>query len=119
MFPPEVLTEIEMLKQNRYYKEGVTLVGKPLPSGITWFNGCDNSKTTAKSSAFRKSYWHISIEIDNDCKMSDFEISTYVNEQTMFQRPQMSDDDIMDGLDCILTIMDAYSEEEFTELFSN
>ena len=51
--------------------------------------------------------------------MSDFEISTYVNEQTMFQRPQMSDDDIMNGLDCILTIMDAYSEEEFTELFSN
>lgn len=119
MFPPEVLTEIEMLKQNRYYKNGMSLIGKPLPSAIVWSNGCTGTKTTAKSSAFRNSYWHISIDVDDDGNMSAFDISTYVNEHTMFQRPQLSDDDIMDGLDCILTIMDAYSEEEFTELFKN
>ena len=119
MFPPEVLTEIEMLKQNRYYKDGMSLIGKPLPSEIMWFNGCTGTKTTAKSSAFRNSYWHISIDVDDNGNMSGFDISTYFNEHTMFQRPQLSNDDIMDGLDCILTILDAYTEDEFNDFFKN
>lgn len=116
IFPPEVLYELDSLVGGRHFKPEMSLIGKPLPSGMDFMNGGPNSKTAAKCSAFRNAYWHISVDIDENGLIEDFSFSCWENEHSMFTRPRDVSDDIMDGLDCILTLLDAYTEEEYQSL---
>lgn len=116
MFPPEVLAELDMLTEGRYFKKGFSFVGKPLPENIMWMNGGDNCKTSAQSSAFRNAYFHISVDVTDDDIIDGFEFSQYENEHSMFQRPRSVDEDIVDGLDCALMLIDAYTKEEYDSL---
>ena len=116
MFPPEVLEELDMLVAGRYYKPGFSFIGKVFPSNLNYMNGCDGARTIAKASAFRNSYFHLSIYLNEDGLIESFEFSQYINEHSMFQRPQSSDEDIIDGLDCALMLLDAYTDEEYEQL---
>lgn len=116
LFPPEVIDELESLCKARYLKKGFSFIGKPLPSQMFFMNGGGNCKTSAKGSAFRNAYWHISIDHDDEDKIEDFEFSCWENEHSMFQRPTSVSEDIMDGLDCALTLLDAYTDEEYKSL---
>lgn len=116
MFPPEVLSELDSLVGGRHFKQGMSLVGKPFPSGIEFMNGGPNCKTVEKCSAFRDAYWQISTVIDENDHIEEFSFSSWENEHSMFSRPHEVHDEIMDGLDCMLTLLDAYTEEEYKAL---
>lgn len=113
MFPPEVLEELDMLAEGRCFKEGFSFIGKPLPLNVQWMNGGGNTKTMARCSAFHNSYFHLSVDLDENELIESFYYSEYVNEHSMFQRPRSSSDDIVDGLDCALMLLDGYSEDQY------
>lgn len=116
IFPPEILEELDGLTKGRFFRKGFSFIGKPLPSGQDFMNAGVGSVSLARSSAFRNVYWHISIDVDDDDLIEGFEFSCWVNEHSMFQRPESASDEIMDGLDCVLTLLDAYTDEEYESL---
>ena len=116
IFPPEVIEELDNLTKGRFYKKGFSFIGKPLPSGLDFMNAGDGSKSFARSSAFRNVYWHITIDVDDEDLIEGLEFSCWVNEHSMFQRPESASDEIMDGLDCVLALLDGYTDEEYESL---
>lgn len=115
MVPPELIQEIELLVAGRYIPNDFTFIGKPMPENKDMFHP-NPAYSLAKNSGWRNVYWHLSIEVDDDDIIKDFELSTYEREASMFQRPHCMSDDTTEAFDAALLIADQYSDEEWQKI---
>lgn len=115
LLPPEVFDEINMLLEGRFLPEGFSLEGKPMPKNKDNFHQ-NPPYSMALNSGWRNIYWHLSLDVDDNDIIDSLEISTYERETSMFQRPHLMDDDPCDSFDCILRVIDQYSNEEWSKI---
>ena len=70
----------------------------------------------AHNSGRHNVYWHLSVNVNSDDIIEDFEISTYERETSMMQKPHLMDDDEVDSFDYILYFINQYSDSEWIDL---
>lgn len=112
--PPELMKEVHALVSGRFIPNGFTLIGKPMPENKDMFYSNPSEYTIAYNSGWRNVYWHLTIEVDDDEKITDIELCTNERETSMFQRPYGMNDDTTDAFDAALMIVDQYSDEEWS-----
>ena len=115
LLPPEIINEVNHLVNGRYLFEGFSLIGKRMPDNKDSFHQ-NPPYSMAHNSGWRNVYWHLSVNVNSDDIIEDFEISTYERETSMMKRPHLMDDDEVDSFDCILYFIDQYSDSEWIDL---
>ena len=118
LLPPEIINEIKQLVNGRYLFEGFSLVGKRMPEYKDNFHH-NPPYSMAHNSGWRNVYWHLSVDVNGDDIIEDFEISTYERETSMMQRPHLMNDEEADSFDCILYFIDQYSDSEWADLIKS
>lgn len=115
LITPEILDEFDCLVKGRHYIKGMSLIGMPIPTELEDIDKYEGRISLSKYSAFRNTSWHLSISIDDESKIKDFEIDSYVNES---YKPYMASNDICEGIDCMLTLIDSYTDEDYEKYFT-